>query len=189
MNVELYWLLPTVVALCAAFLFLGWSIAARVSQNKISIAEERAREIIEVAEKEAENLKKEKLLEVKDEWFRKKQEAERDLNRQRNKLHAREKQLASREENLNAKYDVLNKKEAAVKDSENLIQERKDELEARIERVNQIIAEQTEKLERVSGLSRDDARNMLIENLTNDAKLQAAQQLKEIRDEMKRSSF
>ncbi len=185
MNVELYWLLPTVVALCAAFLFLGWYIAARVSQNKISVAEDRAREIIEIAEKEAENSKKEKLLEVKDEWFRKKQDVEKELNRQRNKLHAREKQLSNREENLNAKFDVLNKKEAAAAQTEKELQERRDELDGRIERVNQIIAEQTEKLERVSGMSRDDARNMLIENLTSDAKLQAAQQLKEIRDEMK----
>ena len=185
MTVELYWLLPTVVALCAASLILGWYIAARVSQNKISVAEDRAREIIDVAEKEAENIKKEKLLEVKDEWFRKKQDVEKELNRQRNKLHAREKQLSNREENLNAKFDVLNKKEAAAKDAEQEIQQRRDELDARIERVNQIIAEQTEKLERVSGMSRDDARNMLIENLTSDAKLQAAQQLKEIRDEMK----
>ncbi|MBN1447202.1 MAG: ribonuclease Y [Bacteroidetes bacterium] len=185
MNVELYWLLPTVVALCAAFLFFGWYIAARVSQNKISVAEERAQEILEVAEKEAENLKKEKLLEVKDEWFHKKQEVERELNRQRNKLHAREKQLAGREESLNAKFELLNNKETAVKDAEDTIQQKTDELDSRIERVNQIIAEQTEKLERVAGLSRDDAKKMLIENLINDSKLQAAQQLKEIRDEMK----
>jgi ribonuclease Y len=185
MQVELYWLLPTVVALCAAFLFLGWFIAARVSQNKISSAEERAKEILEGAEKEAQHLKKEKLLEVKDEWFRKKQEAEKELNRQRNKLHNREKQLGNREENLNSKFEIVNKKEAAIETAEKELVGKQEELEERRERVHQIIAEQTEKLERVSGLSRDDARNMLIETLTSDAKLQAAQKLKEIRDEMK----
>ncbi|MDT8324446.1 MAG: ribonuclease Y [Bacteroidota bacterium] len=185
MQVELYWLLPTVVALCAAFLFLGWLLAARVSQNKISVAEQRAREILEGAEKEAQHLKKEKLLEVKDEWFRKKQEAEKEINRQRNKLHNREKQLTSREESLNSKFEIVNKKEAAIEEGENELIEKQQELEERRERVHEIIAEQTEKLERVSGLSRDDARNMLIETLTSDAKLQAAQQLKEIRDEMK----
>lgn len=185
MQVELYWLLPTVVALCAAFLFLGWFIAARVSQNKISSAEVRAQEILEGAEKEAQHLKKEKLLEVKDEWFRKKQEAEKELNRQRNKLHNREKQLSNREENLNSKFEIVNKKEAAVEAAENELVAKQQELEERRERVHQIIAEQTEKLERVSGLSRDDARNMLIETLTSDAKLQSAQKLKEIRDEMK----
>lgn len=185
MQVELYWLLPTVVALCAAFLFLGWFIAARVSQNKISVAEQRAQEILEGAEKEAQHLKKEKLLEVKDEWFRKKQEAEKEINRQRNKLHNREKQLGNREENLNSKFEIVNKKEAALETAEKELTEKQQELEERRERVHQIIAEQTEKLERVSGLSRDDARNMLIETLTSDAKLLAAQQLKEIRDEMK----
>ncbi|MCB2204283.1 ribonuclease Y [bacterium] len=185
MQVELYWLLPTVVALCAAFLFLGWFIAARVSQNKISVAEQRAQEIVEGAEKEAQNLKKEKLLEVKDEWFRKKQESEKDLNRQRNKLHNREKQLSNREDNLKSKLELVSKKEVELKQSEAEFLEKQTELDERRQRVHEIIAEQTEKLERVSGLSRDDARNMLIETLTSDAKLQAAQQLKEIRDEMK----
>ena len=185
MQVELYWLLPIVVALCAAFLFLGWTIAARVSQNKISIAEQRAKEILATADKEAQNLKKEKLLEVKDEWFHKKQEVEKELNRQRNKLHNREKQLSDREDNLKSKFEIVSKKEAALKDAETEMSEKQSDLEERRERVHQIIAEQTEKLERVSGLSRDDARNMLIDTLTSDAKLQAAQQLKEIRDEMK----
>lgn len=185
MNVELYWLLPTMAGLSAFFLFLGWWIASRVGQNKISVAEERAREIVETADKEAENIKKEKLLEVKDEWFRKKQEYEKDLNRQRNKLHSREKQLDEKEEGINGRFEILNKKEAGVKQLEQRIQEKEQKLQERLERIDQIVAEQTERLERVSGMSRDDARNLLIENMTGDAKLQAAQQLKEIRDEMK----
>lgn len=185
MTVELYWLLPSVAGLSAIFLFLGWYIASRVGQNKISIAEERAHEIIDTAEKEAEHIKKEKLLEVKDEWFRKKQDYEKELNRQRNKIHAREKQLTEKEEGIDGRIELLSKKEAAVKQAEARIQEREKELEGRIDHVSQVIAEQTERLERVSGMSRDDARNLLIENMTNDAKLQAAQQLKEIRDEMK----
>ena len=185
MNVELYWLLPTMAGLSAFFLFLGWWIASRVGQNKISVAEERAREIVETADKEAENIKKEKLLEVKDEWFRKKQEYEKDLNRQRNKLHNREKQLDEKEESINGRFEILNKKEAGVKQLEQRIQEKEQKLQERLEHIDQIVAEQTERLERVSGMSRDDARNLLIENMTSDAKLQAAQQLKEIRDEMK----
>jgi ribonuclease Y len=185
MNVELYWLIPTVAVLSAIFLFLGWFIAARVGQNKLSVAEERAREIIDAAEKEAEHVKKEKLLEVKDEWFHKKQEIEKELNRQRNKMHAREKQLTSTEENLNGRLEILSKKEAGVKQIEEKLQQKDAALQERIDRVNQIIEEQTEKLERIAGISRDDARNLLMENMINDSKLQAAQQLKEIRDEMK----
>ncbi len=185
MNVELYWLIPTVAVLSAFFLGLGWFIAARVGQNKLSVAEERAREIVDAAEKEAEHVKKEKLLEVKDEWFHKKQEIEKELNRQRNKLHAREKQLTTTEENLNGRFEILSKKEAGVKQIEDRLQQKEATLQERIDRVSQIIEEQTEKLERISGISRDDARNLLMENMINDSKLQAAQQLKEIRDEMK----
>lgn len=185
MNVELYWLLPAVAGLGAFFLFLGWYVASRVSQNKISVAEQRAREIAEAAGKEAEHIKKEKLLEVKDEWFRKKQEHEKELNRQRNKISAREKQLQEKEESVNGRFEILNKKESVLKQGEQRIQEAETQLQQRLERIDQIVAEQTERLERVSGLSRDDARTLLIENMTSDAKLQAAQQLKEIRDEMK----
>lgn len=185
MNEELYWLLPTVVALSALFLFLGWFIASRVGQNKLSAAEDRAREIVDAAEKEAEHVKKEKLLEVKDELFHKKQEIEKELNRQRNKLHTREKQLTIKEENLTGRFELLDKKEETAKQDAERIEKKDQDLQQRLERVQQIIQEQTEKLERVSGMSRDDARNLLIENMTSDAKLLAAQQLKEIRDEMK----
>ncbi|HOJ03927.1 MAG TPA: ribonuclease Y [Bacteroidota bacterium] len=185
MHVELYWLLPTVVVLCALFLLIGWTIASRVGQHKISAAEERARELVEVAEKEAENVKKEKLLEVKDEWFRKKQDVEKELNRQRNKLHTREKQISDKEEALDQRIEALSKKEAAQQQIEDRLLRKETELQERLQRMDEMLAEQTERLERVSGLSRDDAQKMLIENMVNDAKLQAAQQLKEIRDEMK----
>ena len=185
MNVELYWLIPTVGVLLALFLFLGWFIASRTGQTKISVAEARALEILEVAEKEAEHLKKEKLLEVKDEWFQKKQEVEKELNRQRSKIQTREKQLSDKDETLVAKLDIVTKKEELLDREQNKFELREGELSERLQRINQLVQEQTDRLERVSGLSRDDARKMLIENLANDAKLQAAQQLKEIRDEMK----
>ncbi|MBR9977344.1 MAG: ribonuclease Y [Bacteroidetes bacterium] len=185
MTVELYWFLPSIAVLIVLFLFLGWYIATRVGDKKLSVAEDRAREIIEVAEKEAENLKKEKLLEVKDEWFRKKQEIDKDLNRQRNKFHNREKQISDKEENLNGRFELLNKKETSISQLEAQIKEKDELLKTRIERLNHLIEEEKEKLERVSGMSRDDARALLLETMTSDAKLQAAQQLKEIRDEMK----
>jgi ribonucrease Y len=185
MNVELYWLLPTVAVLCALFLLIGWFIASRTGQTKFSIAEDRAREILEAAQKEAEHIKKEKLLEVKDEWFRKKQEVEKELNRQRSKVSNREKQLNEKDEALVAKLDLVTRKEQNLTQIEERFAKKEALLDERIQNVNQVIQDQTDRLERVAGLSRDDARKMLIENMTNDARLQAAQQLKEIREEMK----
>jgi ribonucrease Y len=185
MNVELYILGPIVALLCGIFLAVGWYINSRVGKNKISAAEERAKQILDDADKDIANLRKEKLLEVKDEWFKKKQEFERESNRQRSKLQNLEKQLGTREESLTAKVELLNKKESSVKQIEEKIQNREQEISQKVQALDQTLAEQQERLERISGVSRDDAKKMLIDNLLNDAKLQAAQQLKEIRDEMK----
>ena len=170
MNVELYWLLPTVAVLCALFLLIGWFIASRTGQTKFSIAEDRAREILEAAQKEAEHIKKEKLLEVKDEWFRKKQEVEKELNRQRSKVSNREKQLNEKDEALVAKLDLVTRKEQNLTQIEERFAKKEALLDERIQNVNQVIQDQTDRLERVAGLSRDDARKMLIENMTNDAR-------------------
>lgn len=185
MNVEVYWLVPVLVAVAALFLWIGWMLYARIGTNKIADAELRAKQILEDADKDIANLKKEKLLEVKDEWFRKKQEFEKEANRQRSKLQNSEKQLQNKEESLNSRFDLINKKESAAKQVELRLQQKEAEIAERATQLTRIIDEQTERLERIAGLSREEAKKQLIENLLNDAKLAAAQQLKEVRDEMK----
>ncbi|MDH7514497.1 MAG: ribonuclease Y [Bacteroidota bacterium] len=185
MQIEWYVLIPLIV-LCATVSFLiGWLASQRMGKNKIVEAENRAREILEAAEKKASTLKKEKLLEVKDEWFKKKQEFEREANRQRNKLQNLEKQLANREESIASKLELIGKKESALRQAEERFQRKEAELDERRKQLESVIQQQTARLERMSGLSREEAKKILMENLINDAKLAAAQQLKEIREEMK----
>ncbi len=185
MSLELYLIIPILAALCALFLWIGWATSARMGKNRISEAETRARQLIEDAEKEIANLKKEKLLEVKDEWYKKKQEFEREANRQRSKLQNLEKQISSKEESLSSKLEVMNKKESGIRQMEERIQRKETELQERINQTKAVIDEQTARLERISGMSREDAKKILMENMINDARLAAAQQLKDIRDEMK----
>ena len=185
MIIEFYWLIPATAALCVVFLWIGWAINAKIGRNKIEVAENRAKEIFADAEKEIANLKKEKLLEVKDEWFRKKQEFEREANRQRSKIQSLEKQNQTREESLNSKFEILSKKEAVAKQLEDRLLQNEAEYAEKTTRLSAIFAEQTERLERMSGMSREDAKTVLMDNMMNDAKLEAAQKLKEIRDEMK----
>lgn len=185
MQFELYVLIPMVAALCGIFLYIGWVLNAKTGQNKIFSAEERVGKILEDAKKDAENFKREKQIEIKDEWYRKKQEHDQELNKQRSKLQNFEKQLLAREENIDRKLDVINKKEKSAQGVEKEITERKKHLEEKIIESKQLIEEQNIRLERVAGMTRDDAKKTLMENLINDAKLETAQQLKEIRDEMK----
>jgi len=89
---------------------VGWFINNRIGKNNVLAAKDRANKIIADAEKDTTTLKKEKLNEVKEEWYRKKQEFEQETNTKRNKLQAFEKQLANREDNLERRVELINKK-------------------------------------------------------------------------------
>ncbi|MCU0453995.1 MAG: ribonuclease Y [Bacteroidetes bacterium] len=168
-----------------ASFFLGWFLNQRAGQNKISTAEERAKQILEDAAKEAETAKREKLVEAKDEWFKRKKEAEADLQSKRNKLQAYEKQIQNREENVERKLDLLSKKETSVQQVERDIQERQRRVSEKERELERLIGEETARLERISGVSRDEAKKLLNENLIETVKTEAAQTLKDIRDQAK----
>jgi ribonuclease Y len=161
---------------------VGWVLNARSGQNRITSAKEVARKTIEDAGKEAETLKREKLLEVKDEWYQRKKDFDADAQSKRSKLQAQEKALEIREENIDRKVELLGKKEREQVNFKRQIEDRARTVKQREAELERLVAEENLKLERISGLARDDAKKMLIENLTNEARSEAAQLLKEIRD-------
>lgn len=165
--------------------FIGWFVNSKVGQNKISSAEERSKKILADAERDASAVQKEKLLEVKDEWYRKKHEFENEANQKRNKLQAYEKQLNAREENIDRKVELLNKKEKEVQILQKTNESRSKDLEQKVVYLDQMVAEENIKLERASGMSRDEARKLLMDNLLDSVKTEAAQTLKDIRDKAK----
>jgi len=179
---EMYVLIGIVVLLAGASFAAGWYISSRIGQNKITNADDRAKKIIADAEKESQNIKKEKLLEVKDEWYKKKQEFEHDANQKRNKLQSFEKQLEAREDNLERKVELLNKKEKDITETRRQLDDRVRQSEEKQASLTKLIQEENQRLERVSTLSRDEARKLLLDNLVNETKSEAAQMLKDIRD-------
>ncbi|AFN73307.1 2',3'-cyclic-nucleotide 2'-phosphodiesterase [Melioribacter roseus P3M-2] len=184
MQLELYMVLIGAIVFVAAFL-LGWFINSKIGKNNIALAKEKAQKIVEEAEKEAKHIKREKLLEVKDEWLKKKQEFDNEVNSKRQKLQNYEKQLESREDNLEKKYDVVNQREKALKDLEKQLQLQKEEIEKKQEELSRLLVEQNSRLEKIAGLTSEEAKKMLMENMLNKAKADAAQMIKEIRDHAK----
>ncbi len=182
---ELYVLIPALVVLGGASFAIGWHLNSRSGQNKVANAEQRAKTVLADAERDANNLKKEKLLEVKDEWYKKKQESDHEINSKRNKLQSFEKQLAGREDNLERKVELMNKKEKDLQTSRQLFDERSKQLEEKHSTLAKLIQEENLKLERVANVSRDEARKQLIENLVDEAKAEAVQTLKDMRDAAK----
>jgi ribonuclease Y len=185
MQFELYILIPVIAALVGAAFALGWYVCNRAGKHKISSAEERAGDILKNAEKESANIKKEKLMEVKDEWYKKKQEFEHEVNSKRNKLQSFEKQLAGREDNLERKVELINKKEKEINGVRSSLDEKIRHAEERQGQLSRLINEENEKLQHVSGMSRDEAKRILMENMVNESRVEAAQTLKDIRDNIK----
>jgi ribonuclease Y len=185
MNLEIEVLIPSIVVLSGIVFALGWMISSRMTRAKIGSAEERAKQLIEEAKREAENVKKEKLIEAKDEYHKRRQEVENEAAAKHTKLQSYEQQLQSREENLERKLDILNKKEKELQDKEKDAADRVALLKQRHDEAGKVIEEQNVRLERISGMSRDDAKKYLIENLVNEAKTEAAQMVKDLRDQAK----
>ncbi len=170
------------IATAVAGFVIGWIVYTRTSKHKLNAAREQSRKLLADAEKEADTLKREKLLEVKDEWYQKKKEFDADVQSKRNKLAAQEKGLEVREENIDRKVELLGKKEREQVGLKRSIDERTRALDSRQEELERLLQEENQRLERLSGLTREEAKRQLIENLANEARAEAAHQLKEIRD-------
>jgi len=173
---------PIVLLSCGIAFALGWFLNVRSGHNKIATAKEAARKVIADAEKEADTLKREKLLEVKDEWYQKKKEFDSDVQSKRSKLQAQEKAIELREENIDRKVELLGKKEREQGNLKRSLDEQARSVEARHAELERLIQEENLRLERASGLSHDEAKRILMENLANEARSEAARMLKEIRD-------
>lgn len=182
---ELIVIIPMVVVLMVLFFYLGWWFNSRVGKKSIASAEERSKLIIQDAQKEANNLKREKLLEVKDEWYKKKVEFDSEVNQKRQKLTNLEKQIQAREENSEKKFDLVLKKEKENRKLEKELSELKVQLDARASDIQKLESEQNERLEKISGLSSEDAKKMLMENMVQQARQDSVQNIKEIQDRAK----
>ncbi len=172
-----------VAVICSAAAFLiGWFIQAQTTKKKLGTVEERTKQILETAEREANAIKKEKLIEVKDEWIRKRQELDNDYNSKQKRIQNIERQLSSKEENLDRKAESLRQQEKSVRTLEMELREKGKVIQLKEGEADKLVQQQTEKLEKLAGVSREDAKKLLIENLTNEARSEASLEVREIRE-------
>jgi ribonuclease Y len=178
-------LIPMVIVLVVIFFYFGWWFNSRIGKKSMVSSEERAKQLIADAQKDVNNLKREKLLEVKDEWYKKKVEFDNEVNQKRQKLSHLEKQLITREENIEKKFDVVIKKEKENKQFEKDLLDLKKSVELRVAEVAKLEKEQNLKLEKISGLTSDEAKNMLVQNMINQARADASHITRELIEKAK----
>jgi ribonuclease Y len=162
--------------------FIGWLLRQKLGQDRIARAEAYAKSIEENARGDAENLKKEKLLEARDEIFQKRQEFEQQVKSRQAEIQKKETSLNSREISLDRKVDILNRKERELAQTEHNLVNLEKKLSTREAEIEKLIAEENRRLEQMSGLTNDEAKRLQMENLLDAAKQEAAQAIKEIKD-------
>jgi ribonuclease Y len=163
--------------------FLGWFFSIRVGQGKVANAEKLAEKIVSEAEKEAAALKNQKIFEAKDLLYQQKQEFDKDTRHKKHELERRKSRLEQREQELNQRLEHLNNKEKELKSLEQSLRSKEGHYNRRQSDLDKIIQTQTDRLEKISGMSTDDALKELKKNLLAKAKQDAAQEMKDIRDQ------
>ena len=159
-------------------IFAGYTIRRRSAEKQIGSAEEQARKILEDGIKAADTKKKEVLLEAREEILRTKNEFDREVNERRAELTRQERRLTQKEENLDKKTEALEKKD------ETLTRKIKENTEAG-EEIQKIKAEQFELLQKMAGLSADEAKAQLVAELETEVRREQAIRLTELEEEFK----
>ena len=149
------------------------------------VATGKYRQIIEEASKEAEVIKEKKLLEVKEKFLNKKSELEKEVQQRNQQIQQHENRLKQRELSLNQRQDDLNRKKGEIETDRKRLENQQQGLARREEELKELEAKEREKLEAISGLSADEARERLVESLKDEAKTNAASYINEIMDEAK----
>jgi len=148
------------------------------AEQQIGSAEEEAKRIVRDAEEKGEAAKKMKLLEAKEDVHRLRQELDKDTRERRSEIQRHERRIVQKEENLDRKIDALEKKE------ENLAS-REAKLEKSQAEITELHEKQKEELERISGLSPEEAKNMLLAEVEEELKHEKAIMIKEYEQQTK----
>ncbi|NLZ52993.1 MAG: ribonuclease Y, partial [Thermoanaerobacteraceae bacterium] len=149
-----------------------------IAEAKINSAEESAKKIIEDAENKAESIKRESLIEAKEEILKLKNEAEKEQRERRNELQRSERRLIQKEESLDRKLESIEKKEEAISKKQN-------EINQIHEKVNELYSQQLAELERISSLTTEEAKELLLNKVKDEIRHDAAIMIKEIETQAK----
>jgi len=161
------------------------SVRAWRGRSRIAAAEETARRILEEAKKEANALRKESQVQAKEEILQARAEIERELREQKRELQIAEKRARGREETLERKLQAVERREGEIGRREQALRERERGLAAREEEYRAAIDETRRQLERIAGMTREEARAMLREQMVDEAKHEAAKRIRQVEEEAK----
>ncbi|RID87101.1 ribonuclease Y [Peribacillus asahii] len=158
---------------------VGYFVHKSKFDNKIAGARGSAEQIVEDAKREAEALKKEALLEAKDEIHKIRTDSDREVRERRNELQKQENRLLQKEENLDRKDEALDKREVLLEKKEDSLNQRQQHIEEMESKVDEMVRKQQTEIERISSLTRDEARTIIIDRMEQELAHDIALMVKE----------
>ncbi|WEG14989.1 ribonuclease Y [Pullulanibacillus sp. KACC 23026] len=161
-------------------ILIGYLIRKSIAEAKISSAERMASQIVEDAKRSAEASKKEALLEAKDEIHKLRTEAEGEIRERRNELQKQENRLVQKEDLLDRKSELLDKKEESLEKREDSLEKRQRQTEEMESKVEEMVRLGQLELERISGLTTEEAKELILTQVRQETVHEAAQLAKEI---------
>ena len=164
--------LLAVIAVVVAYK-IGYNARSKADEGKIGNAEQKAREIIDDALKTAETKKRESLLEIKEESIKTKNELEKETKERRAELSRNERRLQQKEENVDKKLESLERREQSLASKEESLAKKKEE-------VNKLNEQRVRELERISGLTSEQAKEYLLKVVEEEVKHETALKIKEM---------
>lgn len=182
-----YIILLGIICFAVGFVIAFWLKGKMLSQ-KIKAVDSEANRMLKDSKRRSETLIKEADLEVKDRLFKMKSEFDSDTKDTRAELKKRDRRLIQKEENVEHKVEQLEKKDREISKKERRLLKREEHIDYNIKKYNELIEEQKRHLEKISGLTADQAKELLIRAMENEARYEGAKIIKKIENETKETA-
>ena len=181
MTVDIIWLIVGVAAALLIGVPIGFLVRKHIAEGKIGSAEEQARRLLEDAIKNAENAKKESIIAAKEEIFQLKREADADIKERRKEVSRLERRVTQKEETLDAKIETIERKEAQL-------QEKHQDADKLREEIKTTLASQVAMLEKIAGMTSEEAIAELVHKLDAEMAHETAQKIAEYEEKFREES-
>ena len=176
MNIVI--IIATILISGIIFIPVGVLIRKKAAESKISSAESEAKRLLENANREAENIKKEEIFKAKEEIMRSRDELDKEIRERRGEVQSQERRLIQKEENLEKRSEMFERKERELEKEEKELDQKKDDIQ-------EIFNRQMQELQRISGLSSEEAKKQLLSALEKQLTNEKAILIKEVETKAK----
>lgn len=163
------------------FTFVGMYARKKIAESKMESAENEAKKILEMANIEAENKKKEEIFKAKEEIMNARKDLDQEIRERRGEVQSQERRLIQKEENLERKLDTMEKKEKDLERKHQEIDDKKNEIE-------DVLNKQMEELQKISGLTKEDAKKQLLAEMENQLTAEKANLIKNMENQVKETA-